>query len=128
MLIPDKEKVKLVSTEKRKADDVEQIKDLKKVNIFRVYQFRFVWNEREKRVRKKWQKKKSEDKKKCGIVLKSEEIVMHNIFFVLFCLFLLSFYFPSHVKKIDFLYFVIIFRISYIHIVHTLHIRLSRGH
>lgn len=33
MLIPDKEKVKLVSTEKRKADDFEQIKDLKKVNI-----------------------------------------------------------------------------------------------
>lgn len=32
ILIPEKEKVKLVSTEKRKADDIEQIKDLKKVN------------------------------------------------------------------------------------------------
>lgn len=32
--MPDKEKTKLVptSTEKRKADDIEQIKDLKKVN------------------------------------------------------------------------------------------------
>lgn len=32
VLLPDKEKVKLASTEKRKADDGEQIKDLKKVN------------------------------------------------------------------------------------------------
>lgn len=32
ILMPDKEKVKLVSTEKRKADDIDQIKDLKKVN------------------------------------------------------------------------------------------------
>lgn len=33
ILMPDKDKAKLVSTEKRKADDIEQIKDLKKVNI-----------------------------------------------------------------------------------------------
>lgn len=33
--MPDKEKTKIVpSTEKRKADDFEQIKDLKKVNEF----------------------------------------------------------------------------------------------
>lgn len=31
--MPDKEKVKLVSTEKRKADDIDQIKDLKKVKL-----------------------------------------------------------------------------------------------
>lgn len=33
--MPDKDKAKLVpATEKRKADDVEQIKDLKKVNEY----------------------------------------------------------------------------------------------
>lgn len=33
VLLSEKEKVKCVSTEKRKAEDGEQIKDLKKVNI-----------------------------------------------------------------------------------------------
>lgn len=37
VLLSEKEKVKCVSTEKRKADDGEQIKDLKKVNIYILY-------------------------------------------------------------------------------------------
>lgn len=66
--MPDKEKIKLASTEKRKADDIDQIKDLKKVKKYMIFIAIFIsihflslfflfrsrrWKEK-KRKRNKW--------------------------------------------------------------------------